>query len=190
MTQNYPDIYVLRHGQTEWNAAGRFQGRMGSPLTELGISQAGEQNASLEACLKGRAVTAFCSPQERAARTADIALKGITSPVIKDDRLCEVSFGDWEGRTAAEIEHGWPDLFRMQDDNPFAWHFSSPGGERFAEMTARCQSFLNDLQGPSVIVTHGITSRVLRGLWLGLDETGMAALPGGQGCVYAHIQEQ
>ena len=103
-----------------------------------------------------------------------------------DARLMEVSFGQWEGLTRAEIDVRWPENRACAD--PFAWHFTAPGGERFDALCARAKAFLDDLTGPAVIVTHGITSRVLRGLWLGQDMDGMAAIEGGQGVVY-HLSQ-
>jgi len=184
MTQ-YPEILVLRHGQTEWNREGRHQGQRDSPLTDHGLQQARDQGtilAALDADWTG--FDAFFSPQLRAARTAELALGAINKTGRADDRLKEVAFGAWEGRTPDEIERVQPGFEKARDDDPFGVHFHSPGGENFAQMAARCQSFLSDLQRPTVIVCHGITSRVLRGLWLGTDSDGMSDLPGGQGCVF------
>lgn len=175
---NYPDIYVLRHGQTEWNLAGRFQGCQDSPLTDLGVSQARQQGVVLAGLdLVTSPIPAFCSPQLRAVRTAKLAgLKA--SP---DDRLMEVSFGPCEGMQRHEVHALLPEAIPTDG---LAWHFAVPGGESFASMQGRCQAFLDDLKGPAIIVTHGITSRVLRGIWLGRDLDGMGELGVGQGCVY------
>ena len=69
-------------------------------------------------------------------------------------------------------------------EDPFLRNYHAPNGESFDAMCARVQSFLNDLTGPTIISTHGITSRVLRGLVLGLDQEGMRTMQGGQGCVF------
>ncbi|MFQ5623467.1 MAG: histidine phosphatase family protein [Paracoccaceae bacterium] len=184
----YPEIYVLRHGQTEWNVAGRHQGRSDSPLTEVGRAQARRQGAILKSAgVGGRGLPAYCSPQGRAAATADLALAPIAAVPTLDDRLREVSMGAWEGLTMEEIEARRPELFFAGID-PLMRHFEAPGGESFDATCARCLDFLESLTAPSVIVTHGITSRVLRGLWLGLGADGMCDMPGGQGCVY-HLCE-
>ncbi|MFT4715787.1 MAG: broad specificity phosphatase PhoE [Paracoccaceae bacterium] len=176
--QKFPDIYVLRHGQTEWNSQGRFQGQLDSPLTELGVNQAKQQGVLLgKLSLDFGQTDAFCSPQLRASRTARLA--GLTAR--SDARLKEVYFGDFEGKTRAEIQSEIPDFEQSGD---FSWHFKVPGGESFEQMHSRCLSFLSDLTRPTVIVTHGITSRVLRGIWLGLEMDEMGKLDCDQGCVY------
>ena len=184
----YPEIFVLRHGQTEWNAEGRHQGRLDSPLTAKGITQAEGQGKILGRQIADwSAFDIYCSPQGRAAHTAQIVLADTGREAIPDPRLCEVSFGAWEGLTRSEIEAQWPELADDQGDM-LGWHFMAPGGESFEEMSLRVSAFLDDLQRPSIVIAHGITSRVIRGFWLGLDLLGMGTLGGGQGNVY-HLKE-
>lgn len=179
----YPDICVLRHGETEWNVAGRHQGRLDSPLTALGRAQAVDQGDILRRVLGDLSqFDIFSSPQGRARLSAKLAMGDLNEFVREDLRLREVHFGAWEGLTLDEIERKWPEL--AEEGNVFSWHFYSPGGESFEELSDRASAFLNDLTGPSIIFTHGITSRVLRGIYLGLDMDGMCDLEGGQGCVY------
>ncbi|MEE9427728.1 MAG: histidine phosphatase family protein [Paracoccaceae bacterium] len=185
----FPEIFVLRHGQTEWNSIGRHQGRMDSALTENGKGQARQQSAILAKLLDGYSnVDAYCSPQGRAFDTAQIVLEPMEMLATTDDRLCEISFGRWEGLTFDEIASGWPELCKYADQDMFGWNFQAPGGERFEDMCGRVKSFLDGLTNPTVIITHGITSHVLRGLWLGVGQDEMAALAGGQGCVY-HLKD-
>ena len=181
----YPEIFVLRHGQPEWNSIGRHQGRLGSPLTDLGRAQAVAQSRILAAVVGNRRdITAFCSPQGRATETAIIALEPLGLAAIPNDRLCEISFGKWQGLTFDEIATGWPEHVKYADHDPFGWQFRGPGGEAFEDISARAFGFLADLTGPSVIVTHGITSRVMRAIWLGQGMGEIAEMPGGQGCVH------
>lgn len=181
----YPELFVLRHGQTEWNLAGRHQGRMNSDLTALGREQAVKQGKILQVAIAGRDdVVAITSPQGRAFDTAVLALEPVGITPLVDDRLCEIAFGEWEGLTFDDIAAGWPEKIMNADTDVLTWHFRAPGGESFETVRSRAVSFLESLTGPTIIVTHGITSRVLRGLWLGGDWDEMAALPGGQGCVY------
>ena len=188
MADKYPEIFVLRHGQTEWNLAGRHQGRLDSPLTEKGWEQALAQSALLAQAISWHdAIAAYCSPQGRAAKTAAIALDPLGLTAIQDKRLCEISFGEWESLTYEEIAQGWPEHTKYADIEVFDWHFKAPGGEDFETVRARAEAFLQGLTGPTIIVTHGITSRVLRGVWLGHDFDGTSGLSGGQGCVY-HLQ--
>jgi len=183
---DWPEIYVLRHGQTEWNTEGRHQGRLDSGLTQLGRSQATAQGRILRAAgLADCDIDIVASPQGRAWTTAEIVLAEIGKTARSDDRLVEIKFGDWQGLRFSEIEAGWPEMNHHKND--WEWHFTAPGGESFDALAARARAFLNSLTGPAVVVTHGITSKAIRGLWLGLDRAGMGALPGGQGIVY-HLE--
>lgn len=178
---NIPPLYILRHGQTEWNASHRLQGRLDSNLTELGLSQALQQNVLLESQNLERFV-AYCSPQGRAFHTASIALRTLVPAINTDVRLSEIRMGDWEGMCSTDL----PVAF-VADDSPqstFSLYEKAPNGEGFRALRARCQSFLNDLSQPAVIVTHGITSRMLRLVALGMDTDKIGDLPGGQGVVY------
>ena len=177
----YPDLYILRHGQTEWNAEHRIQGGLDSPLTRTGLAQAAAQ----QRILGGRDLTGYAaisSPQGRAARTAEIALEGLLGPIRYDARLSEIGVGEWQGlrrddlvidRVMDETEEGALDLYER-----------APGGEGFAALRRRCEAFLADLTGPAVLVTHGITSRMLRLVLLGRDISEIALLEGGQGNVF------
>ena len=186
---DYPEIFVMRHGQTEWNRAGRHQGQLDSPLTELGIEQAAIQGRLLHDAVGHRDdVDALTSPQGRASHTAKIALADLGIDARPDPRLMEIGFGQWQGLTFDEMARGWPEHTKNADTEPFAWHFQAPGGESFDAICDRAMAVLNSLAGPTILVTHGVTSRILRGLWLGLDMDGMQALPGGQGCVY-HLSD-
>jgi len=186
---DYPEIYVMRHGQTEWNTVGRYQGRLDSPLTVIGREQALAQSRILANELAERGdLLPHCSPQGRALDTASIILTPLGQVAKIDDRLCEIAFGNWEGLSVEQIAKGWPDMELMLDAEPFGWQFHAPGGETFDNICARVRSFLEYLTGPSIIITHGITSRILRGLWLGVGQDEMAALEGGQGCVY-HLKD-
>ncbi len=184
--RNYPELYILRHGQTEWNAAGRMQGSMDSPLTRLGREQAAMQGRILRSAGLSSETTYHCSPQGRARQTAELALAGLTDTPRFDNRLREVSVGEFEGVTLKDLENDWPDL--MGQDSPFSWHYRSPGGEGFGAFQSRISDWLEEITGPAVVVTHGMVSGVLRGLVLGLGPDGIAKLPGGQGVVY-HVRD-
>ncbi|NVO58186.1 histidine phosphatase family protein [Rhodobacteraceae bacterium B1Z28] len=178
---NYPDLFVLRHGETEWNTLGKFQGRKNSPLTETGKSQARKQNEILSR-IPNQPSRVFVSPQERAQHTAKLAI----APHIEtkpDARLMEIAFGQWEGVTR--------DYIRTQIDYPYEghqWYFRSPKGESYEEICERVQSFLSEQDEPAIVVTHGVTSLVLRGIWLGLEMDQLLQLPRTQGCVF-HLSQ-
>ena len=177
----YPEILVLRHGQTEWNAAGRLQGHLDSPLTEIGVRQAQRQNETLlDYDLDGfRFIT---SPQGRARKTAQLALAGIVAEIETSEELKEINMGQWSVITRAEIAA--ERKIRLQDLGELQIYDWTPGGETIAQLFARCAKFLVQLTGPAVLVTHGMTSLCLRLCALGWGLDRLADLPREQGVVY------
>ena len=185
MTQ-WPETYILRHGQTLWNAQHRIQGGFDSPLTDLGRDQAARQGAIL-AGLDLAGFAGFSSPQGRAFVTAGIALAGHVATIRTDDRLCEIRVGDYEGRVRQELPGGADVDF--SEESALHLYDKAPGGEGFAGLHARCLSFLEDHRAaPMVIVTHGITSRMLRLILTGQGIEALAHVGGGQGVVF-HIRD-
>ncbi|MCK0094782.1 phosphoglycerate mutase family protein [Yoonia sp. F2084L] len=176
---SYPELYILRHGETIWNAENRMQGELNSPLTEKGLRDAARQGAIL-AELELKRFAFLSSPQGRAFQTAGIALAGIADHIRTDDRLREIGVGDWSG------------LLRDTLPTPKRPHTSqyeiAPNGEGFARLKLRCQDFLSDLSGPAVLVTHGITSSMIRGLVVGEKAHAVPDTHGGQGRVY-HLKD-
>ncbi|MEL6102244.1 MAG: histidine phosphatase family protein [Pseudomonadota bacterium] len=185
MRMTYPDLLILRHGETEWNRAGRMQGALDSPLTPLGADQARRQRDIL-ADFGVDGWDWHCSPQGRAHHTARIAGEGLADALVTDERLAEIGMGDWTGKSRADIMAAVPHLFEL--DEHLIWYDHAPGGEGIEALAGRTAAFLADLTGPSVIVTHGITSRILRCHALGLDPMAFGTLDGGQGVVY-HLAE-
>ncbi|MDW3183997.1 histidine phosphatase family protein [Roseobacter sp.] len=180
----FPPLYILRHGQTEWNAEHRIQGSLDSPLSEMGRAQAAAQGRILQTRDLG-GYRALCSPQGRCFQTAAIALEGLFDRIDTDARLAEIGVGAWEGlrrddlvidRAMDESEESALDLYER-----------APGGEGFAALHARCRDFLSGLTEPAVLVTHGITSRMLRLIILDKDVAEIGMLPGGQGVIY-HLE--
>jgi probable phosphoglycerate mutase len=185
MTDMLPPLFILRHGETEWNRDGRLQGHLDSRLTPLGRQQAARQNAILRRILPDGS-HAVASDSGRTVASARIALDGLGLTLRTDARLREVALGAWQGLTLSEIEVGWSGITRGRD--PFDWKFDAPGGESLSDLAARARGFLAEVSGPTVIVTHGLTSRVLRCLALGRPPEELGALPGGQGVV--HVIEE
>lgn len=177
----YPELYILRHGETVWNSENRMQGELNSPLTAKGAAQAAKQGEILLECdLKGFAM--ICSPQGRALQTAGIALGPIANDITTDDRLREIGVGDWSGLCRDTLPMGTgPDALMAQYEE-------APGGEGLVAVEVRVSAFLADLKGPAVLVTHGITSRVLRSLVAGPTAITSTSIHGGQGCVY-HLKD-
>jgi len=178
---SYPEIYVLRHGETEWNAQGRMQGALNSPLTQVGRKQAvrqGEILASVD--LSGFDI--LTSPQGRAFETAAIALSRQVAHLHTDVRLREIGVGDWAGRIRSELLAGTG--FIEGPDGALELYEQAPGGEGFAALEIRCAAFLATLERPAVLVTHGITSRMIRALATGSGRCALAEMGGGQGVVF------
>lgn len=180
MMIDYPKIWLLRHGQTEWNSQKRIQGQLESKLTALGIEQAHQQKALMKGILVSDPIC-FCSPLGRAQQTAKIALNGASYKT--DNRLAEAYAGIWQGLTLNQVQAKWPDLFHANPHN-LDLFCAAPESEGFQAFQARIADFLADLTGPSVIVAHGLLGQVIRGLICGLDRAEMGALPNQQGCVY------
>ena len=179
----YPELWVLRHGETTWNVEGRLQGHLDSPLTPIGINQAKAQGRILAPILPQN-VDIRVSPSGRAWRTAELALGDFGHPLVADPRLLEIGLGAWQGHLIGEISAAPAD----PDADPHLWKFNAPGGERLTDMQARLHALLADLKGPTVLVTHGVTSRMLRCIVLGMAPEQLSEVPGGQGIVH-HIRE-
>ena len=123
-------IYLFRHGETEWNTEGRYQGHMNSPLTSRGVSQAREnarilrRNSFLHAPF-----TVYASPLGRVKETALIMLDelGISADLISfDARLMEASFGECEGLTEAEVAKNYPEFWQARTTD--RWSARPPSG--------------------------------------------------------------
>ncbi|SHG65102.1 probable phosphoglycerate mutase [Cognatiyoonia sediminum] len=184
--KNWPEVIVLRHGETVWNRDNRMQGALNSPLTETGRQQASRQGELLSQFDLSTDWVAFCSPQGRAFQTAGLSVALHIPFVRTDDRLREIGVGEWSGKFRSDLKVEGPS--HDGPDGPIAMYEQAPGGEGFDALNLRCQSFLDDLKGPTVIVTHGITSRMLRINLLGLPRSELGKLPGGQGNLF-HIKD-
>ena len=178
-------IYLVRHGQTEFNRERRIQGHVDSPLTELGVRQAKAVGRLLRDLIRepdGWRIVS--SPLGRAASTAEIVAAWLGGlPVETDDRLKEMSWGPHDGRLRSELEAEHPDTFGRT-----GWAFDVSAGETYDEVAARLGDWLRSLPPEPdrriIAVSHGISGRVLRGLYarLSRDEAGQQDVP--QDAVY------
>jgi broad specificity phosphatase PhoE len=171
-------IFLVRHGETEWNREGRYQGRLDSPLTPRGIAQAEAIGRRLAGIPEAVAAAIVASPLGRARHTARIIAErlGRGAPPSFDERLREVSLGAWDGLDPAQIGARAPAIFAGEER--LGWYFRAPGGERYEEFAARLALWLGEVgDAPIVAVSHGVVSRVLRGLYLGLPRAAALALP-------------
>jgi glucosyl-3-phosphoglycerate phosphatase len=177
-----PELLLLRHGQTEWNREGRFQGARDSRLTELGRAQAAGMGAVLrDLVIAPGTHAALTSPQGRARETAQIALDRSGIQAGEDARLVEIGMGAWTGLTRGEIDERWPGV---PGEGLLEFYARCPGGEPLEEVAERAGRVLSGLDRPTVIVTHGITLRVLCALALGLGPKEGGHLDTRQGCVH------
>lgn len=177
---SHPPLYLLRHGQTDWNRDRRIQGQMESDLTELGRGHAARQGEILAGLDLPDGIGAFCSPQRRTRQTAEIALGAVGLEPVFDDRLKEIWLGEWEGFLYAEMAAKDPS--RFEGKSLFDVILDGPG-EGAAEMAARLGDFLAGLERPAVVVSHGIALTFLRGAVLGVGLDAMRAMEREQGVV-------
>ena len=162
-------IYVVRHGETEWNAEGRRQGRSDSPLTLRGRAQAVAVARTLRPLLDGvERVTVECSPLGRTSVTARILCRELHLPehaLVRAPLLAELDHGAWEGLTGDEIEARFPGMREARARAK--WSFALPGGESYADGFERARRWLAARKpGETIVaVTHEMLSRALRGAY-------------------------
>ncbi len=154
-------FYFVRHGETEWNAEGRFCGRTDVPLSEAGRGQA----RLLAVRVKPLCVNVlYSSPLLRALETARIIGEVIgTDPVI-DPRLTELNYGAWEGLTLEEIKRAGPAIYKAWDRDPGS--LAPPQGESGEQLIERVMPFLADVAqihpgGNVMVVCHKTVCRLL-----------------------------
>ncbi|PTX55766.1 putative phosphoglycerate mutase [Litoreibacter ponti] len=182
----YPELLILRHGETEWNLEGRMQGHLDSPLTARGRAQARRQGEILSGFDLG-AFTLMSSPLGRTRATAQIVLpEAALARLSTDARLREIDVGDWAGQIRAKLTPSR--ITEFTPDGALAKYDSAPGGEGFEGLAARCAALLDALEGPHLMITHGVTSRMLRALYMGLPPRSLGELPGGQGVVFHMVR--
>ena len=166
-----PPIIFVRHGETSWNAEGRLQGQRDIPLTDKGRGQARRNGETIAAAFPDLSAYGFvASPLSRARETMEIARRAIgldPAAYALDDRLMELTFGDWEGFTTAELRTKLPAAIAEREHDK--WAFVPPGGESYAMLSDRVGGWLAGLDRPTFVVAHGGVGRVRRRLALGLD---------------------
>lgn len=155
-------LYVMRHGQTDWNKAKKLQGRSDIPLNENGIALARQVGEHLKDIPFAFAIS---SPLSRAMETAKLALAEREIPIYPDERIGEMSFGDWEGlayQENGEIPEGMMDHFFRHT----ALYKAPPNGESFEQVIERTHDLYEELRNnPAyedcniLISSHGAASR-------------------------------
>ncbi|MDP1750502.1 MAG: histidine phosphatase family protein [Reyranella sp.] len=168
-------LYMLRHGETAWNTERRMQGTRNSDLTERGRSQAIAMGRALkiELAREPGPMIFLRSPLGRTRETSEIVGRelGLDPAQWRDDpRLAELSYGEWEGFTWAEIEATRPNALAQWRADPHG--FMPPCGESHFELRRRSTAVLADVVASrtrTVVVSHGVSGAMVRGLNLGLD---------------------
>lgn len=155
-------LYIVRHGETEWNKIGRYQGITNVPLNENGIAQAKACGNALKDVHFDRILSSDLS---RALVTAE-TIRGNRQLEIKtDERLREINFGDWEKLLFTEIEERWPGLIDQMYRRPDL--IKVPNGESFQEVQDRAWSAVSDFlnennEDETILITcHGGTIRTI-----------------------------
>jgi probable phosphoglycerate mutase len=174
-------IYLVRHGQTAFNAEGRIQGAKDSALTSLGVEQ-GRRIGRLLRGLTPPDVRLVASPLGRAQHTARLIREEaeIATGIETDGRLAEISLGEWDGLLRDDIRQLSPDF----DAGPqrWSWFFRAPGADTYEALAERLGGWLEETRerpGVTIAVSHGVAGRILRGLFAGLprDEALMLDIP-------------
>jgi probable phosphoglycerate mutase len=181
-------LYFCRHGETQANVARRFQGdRTDTPLTPRGIAQCHAVAKLLENELGERPhVDYVSSPLLRARKTMELIrsdLGLVEDHYQTDDRLREINLGAWDGLTDDEARALDAAAFEARGNDK--WNVRVPGGgENYADVASRAQSWIADLRHDTFAVSHGAFTRILRGLFSGLSWREMSSLDEPQGVVF------
>jgi probable phosphoglycerate mutase len=162
-------LVFIRHGETDWNRELRLQGQRDIPLNALGRRQATRNGRAVAGILAGGGWSCVSSPLRRTVETAllvlDAARQGErgfkTEPAIQ-----ELSYGDWEGLTLAELQAREPETLAARERDK--WSYVPPAGESYAMLAKRVAAWLATLDGPRLVVSHGGILRVLLHILAGL----------------------
>jgi probable phosphoglycerate mutase len=173
-----PTIIFLRHGETDWNVAGRLQGQRDIPLNARGREQARANGARMALAVPDIDRFVFvASPLERARKTMEIAraAMGLEPTGYRlEDALQEITFGAWEGFTTAELRARDPEAVARREAGK--WDFVPPGGESYRALSDRVGAWLASLDRPVMAVSHGGVGRVLLQRLEGLPPAEAASL--------------
>ena len=172
-------LYFVRHGQTDWNVAQRYQGQRDIPINATGRIQAKRNGTVLRELLGAQAgsLDFVSSPLLRATETMEIIRRELSLPVHgyrTDPRLSEIDYGHWAGQL-------WNDLplldaggFKARAADP--WDWQPRGGESYHMLSDRVALWLAEVKRDTIATAHGGVSRVLRGLVLGLQANSIPQL--------------
>lgn len=151
-----PIVYLTRHGETTWNVAGRYQGRLESPLSDLGRRQGA---ALAERFAHEPPDRIISSPLLRCAATAQFVATRTARALETDPTLIEIDHGTWEGRYRDDLEKNDPQRYKAWREHPSDVAFE--GGESVRDVLARWHAFRHslDARGTILVVTHDAVVR-------------------------------
>ena len=151
------ECWLIRHGQTDWNVEGRYQGQADLPLNEVGLAQADKVAEKMT----GKNFDAlYCSDLLRACQTAAPLSKSLSLEIKIDPRLREVNLGEWQGQLFTSIREQYPVEIALRRADPE--NSRPPGGETVRELAHRVWEFFDHMEkthngGKVIIVSHGLT---------------------------------
>ena len=171
-------LYVMRHGQTDWNAAGKVQGCTDIELNENGVEQAQKAREKFNQC---EIDVILCSPLKRTRKTAEIVNQDKQVPIVFEERLKERNFGDLEGKRPEKYQqkftNAWNCLLNTKEDNI----------EPVVDLCDKVWGFLDEVkekyQDKNVLlVTHGAISHVILAYFEGIEDDGTMRMSGMGNC--------
>jgi probable phosphoglycerate mutase len=162
-----PVLYYIRHGETDWNASRRLQGQTDTPLNAAGKVQAERCGKVLHRllALRGQAPAELdyvSSPLSRATLTMELIRGGLgldASGYRVDQRLIEMSFGEWDGLDFAQLQTQEAVALARREKDP--WRFAPPGGESFEQLQVRIGGWHREIARDTVVSAHLGTARAL-----------------------------
>ncbi len=175
-------IILIRHGETNWNKEGRFQGQIDIPLNEKGKEQASKASQYLEEI---EFTKAFSSSMKRPYETAKIILKDKDIHIEKIDNLVEISHGLWEGKLEEEIKQTWPEMLKNWHEKPES--VTMPEGESIKQVSDRAISAWNQIYNSqqendtTLLVAHDAVNKTLLCHILGLSYSDIWMIKQGNG---------
>ena len=163
------ELYLIRHGQTDYSRENRFCGSIDPPLNDVGMRMADAFGAAY-AHLPWEAI--YASPRLRARQTAEALARRVGATVHTDDGLAEIAYGEWEGLRHEEVQEKWPEAYAYWSGDVASR--GAPGGETAFAVAARSAPVLERLRtshpsGRVLVVSHKATIRIMVCALLGLD---------------------
>ena len=166
--KKYPNILLVRHGETEWNLEVRFQGHLDSPLTPKGRLQAKENGIKLKKYIEKNSINPiiFSSPLGRAKNTAYIISNEVgvrKEDIIFDNRIIEFNYGIFEGKRKRDVLN----TKEFKDREANKWHYVVKNGDSYEIVHDRILKFLDSLNSIDwiIIVAHEMVNRIIRGIY-------------------------